>query len=220
MKKTITFLWCLFFLIGICGVVNATLITIGTATYEGAEYNLIWDNDNNGKSVIWLDYTHLEMGDWNSQTTWVSGLDATLTYTIDSDYNIVWNDDAWRLPSAGVNAQIGYHQSTSELGDLFYNEFNFTAGGHKTAGTLNAFNFDHLVSDHYWTETPYKYNPSDYFHLFGLYNGYQDYRYNQYGEYAMAIREGQVSPVPEPSTMLLFGLGIIGLAGARRKLTK
>jgi hypothetical protein len=37
---------------------NATLTTTGTATHNGSNYNLIWDDDNNGNSVVWLDYTN------------------------------------------------------------------------------------------------------------------------------------------------------------------
>jgi len=35
------------------GSAKATLTTIGTVTYGGMNYNLIWDDDNNGNSVIW-----------------------------------------------------------------------------------------------------------------------------------------------------------------------
>ncbi len=46
------------FFLSMTGLVNAALTTIGTAQFNGVgdEYNLIWDNDNNGNSVIWLDY--------------------------------------------------------------------------------------------------------------------------------------------------------------------
>ncbi len=47
-------------------------ITIGTATYSGSDYNLIWDDDNNGNSVVWLDYTNSGVN-WGSQNTWASG---------------------------------------------------------------------------------------------------------------------------------------------------
>lgn len=40
------------------GSAFAALEVIGTATYQSNSYNLIWDDDNNGNSVIWLDYTN------------------------------------------------------------------------------------------------------------------------------------------------------------------
>ena len=40
-----------------------------------------------------------------------------------------------------------------------------------------------------------------------------------YGNYAWAVRDGDVgpAPVPEPSTIILLGTGIAGLVGYRRR---
>jgi len=36
-------------LLGMAGLSHASLTTIGTATYGGIDYNLVYDNDNNGR---------------------------------------------------------------------------------------------------------------------------------------------------------------------------
>ena len=50
MKKVIVLL--VLMVMGYSIQAQGTQITIGTATYIGSDYNLIWDDDNNGNSVV------------------------------------------------------------------------------------------------------------------------------------------------------------------------
>ncbi len=99
---------------------SATLVTIGTAQFSGGsdEYNLICDDDYNGNSVVWLDYSNPN-GVWASQNAWVAGLSSFLTYKLNG-YQVDWGTSDWRLPSA-------YLVDGSERGDPFYNELGLTA---------------------------------------------------------------------------------------------
>lgn len=211
------------FLLLLVGTANAALTTIGTATYQGADYKLIWDDDNNGNSVVWLDYTN--SGDsltWLAQTSWAAELGSTLTNIQTPGYNISWNDGAWRLPSAGPSPGAGYsdsyYQTNSEMGHLFYTELELSLSMVSTA-LLNQSNFDNLSFTVYWSETTYAAN-SDWAWYYAMNVGYQgQYRKTDENCYGLAIRNAQVTydPVPIPGAIILLGAGFIGLVGLRRK---
>lgn len=82
MKRLFVFLCAISLVFGMVRVSDATLTTIGTASYDdgsgSANYNLIWDDNNNGNSVVWLDYTNA-LGYWSDQNAWTAGLDSALT---------------------------------------------------------------------------------------------------------------------------------------------
>ena len=104
-----------FFFIAVFAVTaSATLTTIGTATSLGSNYSLIWDSDNNGNSLVWLDFTNAT-ANWADQNAWAAGLNVngSLTYQLNG-YQVDLSTSTWRLPSAGVNS------ANSEMGGLWY----------------------------------------------------------------------------------------------------
>jgi hypothetical protein len=164
-----------------CGVFrgHATLVTIGTATLEGQEYNLIWDDDNNGNSLVWLDFTnagncygnYFDGINWIDQMAWANEIEATLSYNINPAYSLTWNEGSWRLPNTVEGPYIlgsddgydgtttgGYNITSSELGHLFYVELgnigyydtNGNYSGDGIWGLQNTGEFANLVSYVYW----------------------------------------------------------------------
>ncbi len=205
-------------LIMMTGLAQASLTTIGTANYLGSDYNLIWDDDNNGNSVVWLDYSN-DMDTWQNQTNWATSLDSAITINTPG-YNVTWDDESWRLPYAGIdgnNIGFGYEVTTSEMGHLYYVELGNVADG----GLQNIGDFNNLIEGGYETGFYWAYPgafgiPAD-FHMSG---GYQHDMISpgQSGGYGLAIRSAQVSSaVPVPGAIWLLGPGLAGLVGMRGK---
>jgi hypothetical protein len=240
MKKT---LLVTFGLLIFLSTAHATLITIGTAAYDHSKngtieaneyYNLIWDDDNNGKSLVWLDYKRSK-GSWYSYRSWVSNLGSQLTVNLNPGYtsNIDWTV-GWRLPITmdgyyeyrGVghgydgSSVGGYNITTSEMGHLYYEELGnlgyFDTEGYRREpgdfGLQNTGVFENLIEHFYWSN-----ESQNSAWLLRMNSGLQVPESKTGMYYGLAVRSGQVSVVPEPTTMFLFGLGILGVAGVSRR---
>lgn len=211
-------------LLGIMGPAQAALTTIGMAAYDGdgnggigvnENYKLIWDNDNNGNSVIWLDYSRLATRPtyWDTANSWAGGLAGELIITWNPGITVTWQEAAWRLPSAGPNPQEGYNQTTSEMGHLWYEEFGFNEGD--IDPPLNASEFDNLWGHGYWTGTERDVNNA---WVFGTRSG-QQYSNNKGAQNnSLAIRNAIVTPLP--GALWLLGSGVAGLAVLTRRRKK
>ena len=141
--------------------------------------------------------------DWWGQQAFVHYLD-TINYG---------GSNQWALPTkAGQN--YGYNITNSQLGELFYSELGGTAGNAMPANSLF---FNEQVFAAYWSGTEYFPNP-DYAWDFNAYNGYQINYGKYYQFYAWAVSPGQVNAVPVPGAVWLFGSGIIGMLGLKRRV--
>jgi hypothetical protein len=194
-------------------------------------YHLIYDQDLN---ITWYDYTLP-----SNYNTWQSGRNWADTLTVTMDGRVF---DDWRLPmtvqgdwSSGYDGTTtgGYNTdiTKSEMVHLFYEElgnkgYQATDGSYPQPGwgLVNKGPFSNLMEGTlyyggYWSSQYYNTNMAwNFYFQYGL--QYLHEGYNVW-LYTMVVRDGDVSgaPVPEPATMLLLGLGLMGVAGIRRKLS-
>ncbi len=240
MKKL--FLFTMMVLLMLSGVAQATLTTIGTATFVGSEdsynYNLIWDDDNNGKSLVWLDFT-MERMIWEWQMSVASSVDTLFSVTWNAGVSVTWTDPSWRLPktvdgvykrgyegpdeNGNYDYTGGYNLSNSELGHLYYEELENLAyqdtGGNFYQpgwGLQNTGVFKNLWSVWYWSSTEYGEDSSEAWN-FNMTTGYQKNDVKEYGGYGLFVRSGEVSLVPVPGAIILLSAGLLWVVGIGRK---
>lgn len=225
--------YCLFFVLIIVNSAHAALVTIGTATYNNTDYNLIWEENNNGQSIVWLDYS-TDQNTWDNQMNWAATLSEELTYNISSNYSIEWDSDDWRLPTTVDGAWVGgfngtttagFNITSSELGHLYHiglgnlGYYGINGIGPQTGwGLSSTGDFNNLTDWSYWSSTESAQFPDNAW-IFSMYRGEQDIALKT-GPWhrGIAVREAHVvSTVPEPGTITLFYAGLIGMVGMVRK---
>jgi len=244
MKRGRILLFALTVVLVFSGVSHAALTTIGTASYGGNDYDLIYDND---QSLVWLDYTK-SAASWATQIAWASGLGGSLVVTLDAPYTstIDWST-GWRLPatdesvvnfanpnigwqgpdlSGNYSYYYGYNMVNSELGYLFYESLG-NLGLYATDGTnpqpgyglVNKGPFSNLLATTYWSDTQYSPNPTQAWNTrFDSGRQRQTAKGVSGGYSALAVHPGEVVAVPVPGALLLLASGLTGLGVCRKRI--
>lgn len=153
----------------------------------------------------------IDANDFNTSTGQMSwwGAIAFVNYLSDINYG---GSNQWRLPSVGSNPDEGYNQTGSEQGQLFYSELNGTAG----SNIPNTATYNNEQADGYWSGT--QFSPTfNTVWRFSNYSGDLDRNYKVAQYYVWAVSPGQVPAVPIPGAVWLFGTGLMGLLGLKRR---
>jgi len=196
MKRTVLVIFLLLF--GSSNV-NATLYDRG----NGMIYSSILD-------MTWLQNTHsYGMFTWNEAVEWADNL----------EYR-GYND--WRLPTSYVND--GEYEKNSEFGILYHNELGNDWRLSWYGLPFNSGPFV-LSSIAYWSsgenESSNPNYPSEDWALGFFWDDGTVFLAPKTTEYNVwAVRDGDVHPIPETTTLLLFGSGLVGLFGAKIRKKK
>jgi hypothetical protein len=194
------------------------------AALELRGQNMIYDSSLN---ITWLDMSQ-SVANWNEAVNWA----ANLSHAGFSD---------WRLPNAAPVNGVAFHydesadgstdwgynitSSQSELAHLYYtslgNSGAYASNGDYIDGSLsNTGPFSSLQLGVYWFGTEYAPDSAHFAWSFLTDIGLQTDSLKSGSGFAIAVRNGDVAPVPVPAAMWLFGSGLLGLLGQRRAKSK
>ena len=188
---------------------HAALIGVLPATLGGTDYQAYYDDQ---LDISWTANANINgINNWDNQVAWAASLD-------------IDGVTGWHLPSMDVNGDGVIVNCSSTLtsqaackDNEYGHLFNYGAGIVFGSGitTSSPGPFSNIQFDKYWSGT--ESGPASAWRL-GFNGGQQLASLKGLNGFAWAVRTGNVSTVPVPAAVWLFGSGLIGLIGvARRK---
>lgn len=157
--------------------------------------------------------------DWSTASTWIANMNASNGGAGYLGFN------NWQLPttlvpdnSCSSSNSNGSGCTGSDMGHLFYTEFGATANSSAlvTGNSTELAKFANIqTTTGYWSNTPINSNPPGAY-TFNFGTGSQLPISQAFDGFVWAVRSGDVSAVPAPAAVWLFGSGLIGLVGMAR----
>ena len=199
---------------------NAALVErLGGLAYYDTEADLTWLTDANYAGTT--DYAPYNgLMSWSDANTWAENLNIN-------------GITGWRLPETLIPDETcsysdwGPNCTGSEMGNMFYNVLGGVANN--SISTIHNTNYDlfsNIQPTSYWSATEYMVEiGTDNVLTAWLFNfdiegvsgaGYQNSQHIGALLSAWAVYDGDISAVPVPAAVWLFGSGLIGLVGFAR----
>lgn len=221
------------------GNAQAALYDRGNGMIYDDVLNVTWLQDANYAKTSGYDQDGLM--DWRQANLWAANLnygglnDWRLPAAL--DLNLPGCDWSFGGTDCGFNVKTSDNSSFGELAFMFYvtlgNKAYFDSSGVPQSGiglvddSNNQYDeslFINLQSLIYWTGTelssganlPWFYNTTDFAWAFQTMDGQQNVTGKFSEFYAWAVRDGDVASIPEPASIALLGIGLVGIGFSRR----
>ncbi len=201
-------------------VSNAALVDSGGGQIYDTVLNITWLADANLAATNTFGVTGINVNgsmNWSTAQSWIAAMNI-VDYLGYSDWRLpttLQPDNTCSNQTGGISG--GYNCAGSEMGQLFYNELGGTAGSAiGTTYNANLALFHNIQTNVYWSGTEYV--PISQAWDFYFSDGSQLLNTEDSSLYAWAVHAGEITAVPAPAAVWLFGSGLLGLIGmARRK---